>query len=419
MQKELIVPGLGEKIEKVQVSRVLVVAGTRVEVDTPLLEVEADKTVLEIPAAAAGVLGQILASPGDILRVGQVFAVLESETAAAGPVSVSAPAAPPPAGPGPGALPAAPTLPALAAATPHVPAAPSVRRFAREIGIVVDTVKGSGPHGRVSIDDVKRQAREQHTARHEPGAAISAPPLPDFAAWGAVRRETMTGIRWATAEQVTRCWQNIPRVTHFDAADITELEVLRQRYKPRAAAAGGNLTMAVMVVKVVAEALRRFPKLNASVDMASRQIVYKDYVNIGIAVATERGLLVPVLRAADRKNMVQLAAEIDQVAKRCREGRITAAELQGGTFTVTNLGSIGGSWFTPIVNWPEVAILGLGRAAEQVVLRDRQPVARTLLPLSLSYDHRLIDGADAARFVRWLAEAIEQPLLLSLEGGAP
>lgn len=430
MQKELVLPGLGEKIEKVQVAKVLVAAGAEVQAETAILEVEAGKAVVEVPAGAAGVIRQVLVAPGDTLRVGQAFAVLEVDAkaavprepadadlpqavagAAAAPAVETAAATLPSAGQG---APAAPV--AVPSAVPHVPAAPSVRRFAREIGIDVDTVKGTGAHGRVAIDDVKRHARELHTARHELAAGVAAPVLPDFATWGPVRRETMSGIRFATAEQVTRCWLNIPRVTHFDAADITELEVLRQRYKPRAEAAGGNLTMAVMVVKVVAEALRKFPRFNASIDLAARQIILKDYVHIGIAVATERGLLVPVLRDADRKNMVQLAVEIDQVAKRCRAAKVTAEELQGGTFTVTNLGSIGGSWFTPIVNWPEVAILGLGRAAEQVVLRHGQPVARTMLPLSLSYDHRLIDGADAARFVRWIADAVEQPLLLSLEG---
>jgi pyruvate dehydrogenase E2 component (dihydrolipoamide acetyltransferase) len=226
----------------------------------------------------------------------------------------------------------------------------------------------------------------------------------------------MSGIRFATAEQVTRCWTSIPRVTHFDQADITSLEALRQKYKERAAKAGGNLTMAVMVVKVVALALKKFPSFNASVDMASREIVYKDYVNVGIAVATERGLMVPVLRDTDGKNMVELAAEIGELALKCREGRIKPDELQGGTFTVTNLGSIGGSHFTPIVNYPEVAILGLGRSAKQLSLVEGKVESRTVLPLSLSYDHRLIDGADAARFTRWIAEAIEEPLLLSLEG---
>jgi pyruvate dehydrogenase E2 component (dihydrolipoamide acetyltransferase) len=428
MEKELIVPGLGEKIDKVQVARVLVDPGAKVTVDTPLLEVEADKTVVEIPAATAGVVRQILVRAGAILQVGQPFAVLDTvvdEPRAAELPDADVPAKPagddlrppPPAAPADSAPPAQATAaPQPARATPHVPAAPSVRRFARELGLDVDTVKGTGPHGRVSLDDVKRHARELHTARHEPGAAPLGPSLPDFAQWGPIRREPLSGIRFATAQQVTRCWLNIPRVTHFDAADITELEVLRRRYKPRAEAAGGNLTMAVMVVKVVAEALRKFPRFNASIDLASREAILKDYVHIGIAVATERGLVVPVLRDADRKNMLQLAAEIDRVAKRCREGKITLEELQGGTFTVTNLGSIGGSWFTPLVNWPEVAILGLGRASEQVVLREGQPVGRTMLPLSLSYDHRLIDGADAAHFVRWIAEAIEEPLLLSLEG---
>ncbi|MBT3292023.1 MAG: 2-oxo acid dehydrogenase subunit E2, partial [Victivallales bacterium] len=210
---------------------------------------------------------------------------------------------------------------------------------------------------------------------------------------------------------------NVPRVTHFDSADITTLDSLRRKFADRAAAQGGKLTMAVMVVKTVAEALKKFPKFNASIDVAKREIVLKDYIHIGIAVATERGLMVPVLRDAGGKNMVQLAAEIDAVARRCREGNITLADLEGGTFTVTNLGAIGGSYFTPIVNYPEVAILGLGRAKRQPVVDENgEIVVRTILPLSLSYDHRLIDGAEAARFVRWVAEAIEEPLLLSLEG---
>ncbi|MBN2449110.1 MAG: 2-oxo acid dehydrogenase subunit E2 [Lentisphaeria bacterium] len=441
MEKELALPGLGENISKVQVARVLVQAGASVAADDPLLEVEADKAVVEIPAAAAGTVRQVLVSPGDTLTIGQPFAVIETGQTEPEPQPPDADEpAPNTPGPQPDQAPATPTPdtppetrpetapPAArpthgAAPVPpsrsHVPAAPSVRRFAREIGTDVDTVRGTGPHGRVSLADVKRHARELNLARGGPSAGSLPRPLPDFGRWGPVRREPMSSIRWATAEQVTRCWLAIPRVTHFDDADITQLERLRQRYKPRAAAAGGNLTMAVMVVKVVAEALRKFPLLNASVDMDTRQIVLKDYVHIGIAVATGRGLLVPVLRDADRRNMIQLAVEIDAVAKRCREGKISREELEGGTFTVTNLGSIGGSHFTPIVNWPEVAILGIGRAAPRVTLHDGRPEARTMLPLSLSYDHRLIDGADAARFVRWIAEAIEEPLLLSLEGGTP
>ena len=226
----------------------------------------------------------------------------------------------------------------------------------------------------------------------------------------------MSGIRFATAKQVSICWNMIPRVTHFDEADITELEQLRKKYADRATAAGGKLTMAVMVVKTVAAALRKFPEMNASIDMERKTIIYKDYVNMGIAVATPRGLVVPVIRDADKKNMIQLAVEIGEIAAKCREGKVQQSDLEGGTFTVTNLGSIGGSHFTPIVNYPEVGILGLGRAAKRPVFRGDQIEAGLFLPLSLSYDHRLIDGADAARFTRWIADAIEQPLLLSLEG---
>jgi pyruvate dehydrogenase E2 component (dihydrolipoamide acetyltransferase) len=292
-----------------------------------------------------------------------------------------------------------------------------VRRFAREIGIDVNTVTGSGAHGRVSVEDVKKHARDLNSRKAAAMGAVS-PPLPDFGKWGEVRRERMSAIRRATAEHLSAGWRMIPHVTHFDEADITQLELLRKRYKERAAAQGGNLTMAVMVCKVVAEALKKFPQFNASVDMEQREVVYKEYINVGIAVATDRGLLVPVIRDAGRKNMVELAAEIDRIAGACREGKISPAELEGGTFTVTNLGSIGGGHFTPLINWPEVAILGLGRARRRAVVEDGQLGTRMILPLSLSYDHRVIDGAEAARFVKWMAEAIAEPLLLSLEGVA-
>lgn len=440
MSIELKIPVLGENIGGGQVVGVRVSAGDRIAENATVLELETGKAVIEVPAGKAGTVEQVLVSAGDEIKVGQAFLVLsEAAPGAAAPAETApaetpdgeippaqlppepAPHPPPPAEPArPHLAPAAERRLAQSASPEpgrlHVPAAPSVRRFARELGVDVDTVRGTGPHGRVSEDDVKRHLRER-SEHHVPGApGMPLPELPDFATWGGVRREKMSGIRYATAEQVTRCWTNIPRVTHFDQADITKLEGLRQRYKERAAKGGGNLTMAVMVVKVVALALRKFPAFNASVDMGTREIVYKDYVNIGIAVATPRGLMVPVIRDADGKNMVRLAAEIGAIAGKCRDGKVTPDELRGGTFTVTNLGAIGGSHFTPIVNFPEVAILGLGRAVQQLALADGKVEARTMLPLSLSYDHRLIDGADAAHFVRWIAEAIEEPLLLSLEG---
>jgi len=423
MQQRLTIPGLGESIEHAQVVRVLVAVGDTVTADQSVLELEAGKATVEVPAEAAGAIAQILVGEGDEVDVGQAFLVLEASEEVAATAS-AAPPAPVPEKPVPEPAPAAPSPVPEPPPGPrpdkkpvrHVPAAPSVRRFAREIGIDVDTVEGTGPHGRVSLDDVKRHARELNQRRAE-GLRVETPQLPDFSRWGSVRRESMSGIRRATAEHLAVSWANVPRVTHFDSADITQLDSLRKKFADRAAVQGGKLTMAVMVVKTVAEALKKFPKFNASLDVAKREIVYKDYIHIGIAVATERGLMVPVLRDAGTKNMIQLAAEIDAVATRCREGNIALADLAGGTFTVTNLGAIGGSYFTPIVNYPEVAILGLGRAKRQPVVDEQGEIAiRMILPLSLSYDHRLIDGAEAARFVRWVAEAIEEPLLLSLEG---
>lgn len=434
MARQLLIPSLGENIESVVVAKLLVRAGDTVKGDQALLELESDKAVLEVPAEEAGTLVQLLVSEGDTVTIGQPFAELApSAGASEAPATESSrDATPPPAASGPSepspadieesltptTLPLPVAAPGPARRQPHVPAAPSVRRFAREIGIDIDTVKGSGPHGRVSMDDVKRTARERHSAGTAGPVGILQPPLPDFSQWGSVRRERMSAIRAATAQHVSVCWNSVPRVTHFDRADITKLDALRRQYADRATAAGGKLTMAVMVTKVAAVALRKFPKFNASVDMTSREVIYKDYVHVGIAVATERGLLVPVIRDADRKNMVELAVTIGELAKTCRSGKITPAEMEGGTFTVTNVGSIGGTYFTPIVNVPQVAILGMGRATEELVLNNGEIETRTILPLSLSYDHRLIDGADAARFVRWIADAIEEPLLLSLEGAS-
>ncbi len=375
------------------------------------------------------------------IKTGQPFARIEAAeavSAAAGddkpaakpvpsapqPAEDKKPAEPVPPAPQPGkdkkAVVAEPRAAADDGARKLAPAAPSVRRLARELNVDVNAIDGSGPHARVSKDDVRRMAAGNGAGgARSGGAEPGAQPLPDFSRWGAVRREPMSAIRYATARHVTVCWNAIPRVTHFDQAKISGIEVLRRKYKERAAAAGGNLTMAVMVVKVVATALRKFPKFNTAVDLANRTVIFKDYVNIGIAVATDRGLLVPVIRDADRKNMLELAAEIDVVAKACRDGTVKPAQLEGGTFTVTNLGRIGGSWFTPLVNHPEVAILGLGRATAQPVVRDGKLEIGVILPLSLSYDHRIIDGADAAQFTRWVAEAVEEPLILAMEGKSP
>ena len=310
-----------------------------------------------------------------------------------------------------GARPAAEAAPEQ----PPAPAAPSVRRMARELGIDINEVPGSGAAGRISVEDVKAHAKRLVAS---PGRGGAAAPLPDFTRWGEVERQPMRAVRRKTAEHLSVAWQTIPHVTQFDLADITALEELRKKYGKQAEAAGGNLTVTAIAVKVVASALRVFPHVNASIDLAADEIIVKKYVNIGVAVDTDRGLLVPVIRNADRKNIVQLAVELAQLSEKARTRKIALEEMQGGCFSISNLGGIGGTYFTPIVNAPEVAILGISRArVEPVYQKDTGQFApRMMLPLSLSYDHRAIDGADGIRFLRWIAEALEQPFLLSLQG---
>src|SRR5262245_16875690 len=302
---------------------------------------------------------------------------------------------------------------------PVAPAAPSVRRMARELGVDISQVAGSGPGGRISVDDVKAQAKRLVTAvAAGVSVAGAAEPLPDFTRWGAIDRQPMRAVRRKTAEHLSAAWATIPHVTQHDVADITALEELRKKYAKQVEAAGGSLTVTAIAVKVVAAALRVFPQFNSSIDLAANEIIYKKFVNIGIAVDTDRGLLVPVIRDADTKSITQISVELTQLSEKARNRKISLDEMQGGCFSVSNLGGIGGTAFTPIVNAPEVAILGISRARmEPVYSKDMgQFVPRLMLPLSLSYDHRVIDGADGIRFLRWVVEAIEQPFLLALQG---
>jgi pyruvate dehydrogenase E2 component (dihydrolipoamide acetyltransferase) len=245
---------------------------------------------------------------------------------------------------------------------------------------------------------------------------LRQPKLPDFSKFGKVERVSMRGVRRKTAEHMWEAWTSIPHVTQNDKADITELEQLRAKFGPKAAEAGGKMTVTAIALKVCASALKIFPQFNASIDMECEEIIYKQFINIGVAVDTDRGLLVPVIRDVDKKNIVELAAELTQLSKKAREKKLTSADMEGGTFTITNLGGIGGTGFSPIVNYPEVAILGLSRSGIEPVWMNDKFEPRMVLPLSLSYDHKLIDGADAARFLRWIAEAFEQPFLLSVQG---
>src|SRR5687768_8286177 len=304
---------------------------------------------------------------------------------------------------------------------PAAPASPAVRRLAREIGVDVNQVQGTGPGGRISLDDVKEQARRilssvggmSESGAVAPEMAMRAgKALPDFAKWGEVERQPWTNIRRVTAEHLSYAWNAIPHVTQFDKADVTALEQLRKKYKDQIAKAGGNLTVTAMLVRILATAVKTFPQFNASIDAERGEIVYKKYVNIGVAVDTDRGLLVPVIRDADQKNIQQIAIEINGLAAKAREKRLTLEEMSGGGMTISNLGGIGGTYFTPIINWPEVAILGVSRGVTEPVWIPGNEGApgqfepRLMLPFSLSYDHRVIDGADAMRFLRWVVEAI-------------
>jgi pyruvate dehydrogenase E2 component (dihydrolipoamide acetyltransferase) len=301
------------------------------------------------------------------------------------------------------------------------PAAPSVRRIARELGVDIRQVSGTGPGGRITVDDVQGFVRQALAAGPSTGAGAassaspgSQPTLPDFAKYGDLERKPLSNIRRKTAEHLSHAWNAIPHVTNHDKADITALEELRKKYGPQAERAGGKLTVTVVALKILAGAIRRFPQFAASIDLGRGQLVYKKYTNVGVAVDTDRGLLVPVLRDVDRKGIVELSAELAKLSEKARAGKLSLEEMSGGVMTITNLGGIGGVGFTPIVNWPEVAILGISRGSFEPVWNGHEFQPRLMLPLSLSYDHRVIDGADAARFLRWVAEAFEQPFVLAL-----
>jgi len=436
MATELKLPELGEDVTDGDVLKVLVRVGDVIRKEEPILELETGKATVEVPAAVGGRITDIRVKAGDKVKVGQVLMILDPvdapSTAAASTAAPKQPAVVAPAAQGEGraregvSSPPARAAAAPAAAVPEragerpISAAPSVRQFAREVGVDIHEVAGSGPGGRISVEDVKTHARQRSSAAASSVAAgearVKDAPLPDFAKFGPTTREPMSQVRLATAQQMSLSWAAVPMVTHYDQADITELEKARKASAPRAEAAGTKLTLTAVLVQVVASGLRAFPRFNASVDMARREIVLKQYVHVGVAVDTDRGLLVPVIRDADRKTALQLAKELGDLAARARERRVKLDELQGANFTVTNLGGLGTKHFSPVINFPESAILGVGRATLQPVYVEGELKPRLMLPLALTYDHRLIDGADAARFLRGFIEALEQPYRLLLEG---
>jgi pyruvate dehydrogenase E2 component (dihydrolipoamide acetyltransferase) len=424
MAIEFKLPELGENIEGGDVVSVLVAVGDAVTEGQSILEIEAGKASMEIPSPAAGTITAVHVALGDTINIGQLAFTIEAGAAApAAPApepEVAAPAEPEPVAeapvpvaeeaPAPVAAPAPKAEPAPAPATAGkaVSAAPNVRRLARELGVDIHEVPSAIAGGRINLEDVKQFAKtnlENGGTQRKSGST------------GSTRIEKMSAVRKATMKHMTHCWTTIPHVTQHDMADITKLEELRKRFAPKAEAAGAKLTVTAILLKVVASALKVFPNFNCSIDPEKSEIIYKDFYNIGIAVDTEKGLMVPVIKDADQKNMVDIAQDLGKIAKKARAGQIALSDMQNGTFTITNLGGIGGSFFTPIVNSPEVAILGVGRAImDPCIGKNEMCAPRLRMPLSLSYDHRIIDGADGARFLRWIVEAIEEPMLISLEG---
>ena len=425
---EFKLPDLGEGVHEGQIVNVLVKEGDTIAEYQPMLEVETDKAAVEIPSPKAGVVARLHVEPGQVVKVGQVLISIDVGAAAGGAETLaSAPAEAPPAAAEPpsAAAQAGPRTeqPAVAApaaqpeASGPVTAAPAVRKRARELNVDIHLVPGTGPKGRILKEDVERFAAGGPAAAPttQPAAAMPVMPagvgeLPDFSQYGPVRREAIPQIRKTIARQMTRAWLSVPRVTHCDVADVTELERNRKAYNLGLREGQAKLTMTALVLKAVAAALRDFPALNSSYDAATEEIIYKDYVHLGIAVDTPRGLIVPVLRDADKKSLPQLAAALQDIGERARAVKFEIAELRGASFSVTNVGALGGTFVTPMVNAPEVGILGLGRARLEPVVYDGQIVPRLTLPLSLSFDHRVVDGADAARFVTEVIRSLENPL---------
>jgi pyruvate dehydrogenase E2 component (dihydrolipoamide acetyltransferase) len=381
-------PDVGENIESVHVVSWLVAVGEMVRKGQSIAEVMTDKVTVEVPADCTGTVQSLAVNVGDEVAVGGVLLVL-----APGPESAPVPTAPPTTDP----------------SRPLIAAGPGVRRLARERGLDLAQVRGTAYAGRITREDVFGKVESVETV-----APARTATLPDFARWGEVETKPLDGVRRATAAAVTAAWREIPHVTQHDEADITALQALRAQLAPQVERRGGKLTVTAVLLRVIAGALSAFPEVCASLDLERNQIVYKRYRHVGVAVDTDRGLLVPVIRDVDRKGLVELAIELKEVGERARAARLSIEDMRGGCFTISNLGGLGTTSFSPIVRWPEVAILGVGRAQRRPTYVGDELQPRLMMPLSLSYDHRAVDGAQAARFLRWVAERLEQPLLLAL-----
>jgi pyruvate dehydrogenase E2 component (dihydrolipoamide acetyltransferase) len=443
MVREFKLPDIGEGISEVELLQWYVQEGDVVREDQSLAEIETDKAVADLPSPYAGVVSRLHHQPGERIPVGSVLvSFAEEEQKAVEPEQprTEEPVPEQPSGVEPSSEAAIDATKAQPFAPPtHGPkgervlAAPAIRRRARELGIDLAAVEASGPGGRVTLEDIERQAHDgqQNAAASKapppavetapveiapleqpPGSVPEQAPLPDFAQWGSVERVTLTAIRRQIARKMVQSLFTAPHAAALDEADITELESLRGRAQERLQDQHVHLTLLPYVMKATLAGLKQFPRLNASLDDAKQELILKRYYHFGVAMDTERGLIVPVIRDVDRKSIVELASELGEKVSRTREGKIALDELRGGTFTLTNAGAVGGHAFIPIINYPEVAILGIGRAQPKPVVREDQIVVRTMLPLSISFDHRVVDGADVVRFLTLVMRLLEDPMQL-------
>jgi len=428
MSRSFILPDLGEGIHEGEVLAVPVEVGQEVKEGDIILEVETDKAAVEIPSPYSGSIQEIVVKPGDIVNVGDVMMTF-SNGAEVQTVREQKPIEKPAA---PADAAAAATRLSPAPKVGPVPASPATRRLARELGVDLHWVTATGPAGLVTAEDVRQFAQNSKADIGVPATSapvtdeaqplpMSEPPLPDFTRWGSVERVPFRSIRRATGKQMTLAWSLIPHVNSQDEIDITNLEAFRQKHKREIESAGGKLTLTVFALKAIATALKTYPHFNATLDTANAEIIIKQYYHIGVAVNTDRGLIVPVVRDVDRKSIKELSVELNNLVQRTRDRKTTREELQGGTFTITNAGAMGGGFFAPIINYPEVAILGVGQARMQPVVRDKgkgdfQIVPRLMMPVVLCIDHRVLDGADAIRFLRVVIGSLEDPdeLLMSM-----
>jgi len=425
---EFKLPNLGEGIDSATVVSVKVKAGDAITVGQELLDVETDKASMPVPSDVEGTVESISVKAGDKVPVGGVIAVLMGSSAAqstppSGGRQPSEAAIAPPVKSSEGLRPPLGKIESPNGKKDLTPAGPATRRLARELGVALLEVKASGRGGRVTLDDVKGFVRVERTATKSGGGSFSGsivnafalPPLPDFSKFGEIERKPVARIRETIAKNLTVAWRTMPMVTQNDLADITDLEAGRKRIVETLPKGAPKITWTVLAVKACVAALKEFANFNASYDMNAGEVIYKKYYHIGIAVDTERGLVVPVIKDADKKSVRDIATEVQTLAEKARAGKLAIDEMRGGTFTITNLGGIGGTSFTPIVNYPEVAILGMCRSSMQAVVKDGAIVPRLMLPLSLTYDHRVVDGADGARFTSRLVQLFSDPMRLLME----